>query len=98
VFAKWMQLEPRVLLLDEPTQGVDPASAKELLTQMLTLASGGAAVVVNSGDAEMLAEVCHRVLVLSHGRVVGEFEGATLTEAALVHAASDSESVKDGRP
>ncbi|HLS77554.1 MAG TPA: sugar ABC transporter ATP-binding protein [Nocardia sp.] len=86
VFAKWLQLDPKVLLLDEPTQGVDPGSAKELLADATTAAAEGSAVVVFSGEHEMLAAVCHRVLVLQHGRLVAELRGDELTEAALLEA------------
>jgi ribose transport system ATP-binding protein len=86
VFAKWLQLDPEVLLLHEPTQGVDPGSAKELLTDAVELASNGAAVLVFSGDQEQLAEICNRVLVLRNGAVVAELAGEGLTEENLLHA------------
>jgi ribose transport system ATP-binding protein len=86
VFAKWTQLAPRVLLLDEPTQGVDPGSAKDLLTQALDLAAQGTGVLVFSGDYEQLAAICHRVIVLHEGRVSTVLAGEALTEEGLLHA------------
>lgn len=88
VFAKWLQTAPGVLLLDEPTQGVDPGAAHDLLEDVVQAAASGAAVVVFSGDHEQLAAVCHRVLVLQHGRTVAELTRASgdLTEANLLHA------------
>lgn len=86
VFAKWLQLEPRVLLLDEPTQGVDPGAAKDLLADAVAAAASGSAVVVFSGEHEMLAALCHRVLVLHHGRLIAELSGGDLTEQRLLEA------------
>jgi ribose transport system ATP-binding protein len=86
VFAKWLQLRPRVLLLDEPTQGVDPGSAKELLGDAMAAAAEGAAVAIFSGEHELLAAVCHRVLVLHHGELIAELAGDSLTEHALLEA------------
>lgn len=84
VFAKWLQLEPKVLLLDEPTQGVDAGAAKDLLDRVVAVAAAGTAVLMNSGDHEQLVEVCHRVLVFSHGSIVAELSGPALTEEALL--------------
>ena len=86
VFAKWLQLEPTALVLDEPTQGVDPGAASDLLGEIVTAATRGAGAVVISGDYEMLSEICHRVLVLNHGRLVAELVGDELSEGAIVQA------------
>ncbi|MHC3003043.1 sugar ABC transporter ATP-binding protein [Gordonia sp. GN26] len=90
VFAKWLQLKPKVLLLDEPTQGVDPGSAKELLADALEAADAGSAVVLFSGEHELLAAVCHRVLVLHHGQLIDELSGDRLTEQLLLEACESS--------
>ncbi|RFA07441.1 sugar ABC transporter ATP-binding protein [Subtercola boreus] len=88
VFAKWLQLNPGVLLLDEPTQGVDPGAAKALLGDAMDAAAAGSAVVVFSGDHEQLAAICHRVIVLHHGEVIAELTRGSggLTEHALLEA------------
>lgn len=92
VFAKWLQTEPGVLLLDEPTQGVDPGAAKELLGDAMQTAASGSAVVIFSGDHEQLAAICHRVIVLHHGRVIAELTGEGLTEQALLEACESAPS------
>jgi ribose transport system ATP-binding protein len=93
VFSKWLYQEPKVFVLDEPTQGIDAGASKELLERVTALAERGTAVVVCSGDHELIAAVCHRVLVLSHGRVVAELAGDELTEARLLEACEDEPAV-----
>jgi ribose transport system ATP-binding protein len=86
LLAKWLCRFPAVLLLEEPTQGVDIA-AKALLHRQISLsARDGACVVVSSADNEELAGLCHRVIVLAGGRQCAELTGARLTVAALTHA------------
>jgi ribose transport system ATP-binding protein len=104
VLAKWMSMAPRILLLDEPTQGVDAGAKYEVLRILVDAAKAGSAVLIFSGDYEQLAHVCHRVFVLSHGHVVAELTGRDVTESAIVHAAQGewrgtvpmSTSVNDG--
>ncbi len=88
VFAKWMQIDPSVLLLEEPTQGVDAGAARELLGRVTDAAAEGATVLIVSGDHEQLLELCHRVVVLSHGVVVAEIDRADLSEERLLVACS----------
>jgi ribose transport system ATP-binding protein len=85
LFAKWMRMTPRVLLLDEPTQGVDIATKAELHRQILLAADAGACVVVSSSDTEELISVCHRILVMRHGRIVGTLSGKDKTVVKLSH-------------
>ena len=82
VLAKWLDREPRVLLLDEPTQGID-AGAKYDVLQLVCAATKGAAVVIASGDYEQLANICHRVLILRFGRITATLTGPDLTEATI---------------
>lgn len=89
VLAKWLRLHPRVLLLDEPTQGVDAGAQAEIYELLAQAARDGAAVIVSSSDTKELAAICDRVVVLREGRVVGEFDRAALSETALVRAVID---------
>lgn len=89
VFGKWLQLAPRVFLLDEPTQGVDAGAGHELLERTVGLARGGTAVLIVSGDHEQLAAVCHRVIVLHDGRTVAELAGDDLSESAILEACQE---------
>ena len=75
LLAKWLRCEPDVLLLDEPTQGVDIASRVEIHQHLTTTASHGTAVVLASSDVAELAAVCSRVIVLRGGRAVADLRG-----------------------
>jgi ribose transport system ATP-binding protein len=72
VLARWMQREPTVLLLDEPTQGVDVTARAEIYRIVRAAADGGAGVLIASSDFEEVANLCDRVLVLRHGTVAEE--------------------------
>jgi ABC-type sugar transport system ATPase subunit len=85
VLAKWLRMDPRVLLLDEPTQGVDVGAKTAIYELVGRAAQGGAAVLVSSSDTKELALLCHRVLVLRDGRVVSQIGRTELTEERLVH-------------
>lgn len=83
VLGRWLRREPRLLLLDEPTQGVDVGARADIYRQVREATSAGAAAVVVASDLEELAAVADRVLVLRHGRVVAEVRGAELTAHRL---------------
>ncbi|MET4639269.1 sugar ABC transporter ATP-binding protein [Mycetocola sp. 2940] len=84
VFAKWLRNRPTVILLEEPTQGVDIGAKQALYDAIDEAASTGAAVLVCSSEAKELVRVCDRVLVLRNGRISAEFSGDQLTETRLV--------------
>jgi ABC-type sugar transport system ATPase subunit len=84
VLAKWLRNEPRVLLLDEPTHGVDVGAKVGILEQIGAAAARGAGVLICSSDTKELASVCDRVLVLRDGFVVAELSGPALSEHRLV--------------
>ena len=86
VLAKWLRTSPRLLLLDEPTQGVDVGAKASVYRLVRQAAAAGSAVLVSSSDAKELAGLCDRVLLVEHGQAGGELSGAALTETALVHA------------
>jgi ribose transport system ATP-binding protein len=82
-----MLADPKVLLADEPTRGVDMGARVEVYRLLRESAADGRGIVVLSSDALELQGLCDRVLVLSRGRVVRELEGDSLTEAAIAGAA-----------
>jgi ribose transport system ATP-binding protein len=71
IIAKWLLTHPDVLLLDEPTRGVDIAAKAEIYNQILDAAREGLTVVVASSEIEELMLLCDRILVLCEGRMTG---------------------------
>jgi len=72
ILARWLRLDPKLLLLDEPTQGVDIAAREDIHRRIEHAAASGCAVVVCSTDSEELARLCTRVIVMLRGRVGAE--------------------------
>ena len=86
MLARWLCLNPKVLLLDEPTRGIDVGAKAEVQGVIDELAADGLAVVLISSDLEELIEGSDRVVVLKDGAQVGELTGADVTESALLAA------------
>jgi len=86
VLAKWLEVHPRVLLLDDPTRGVDVGGKAEIYDLIGSLTADGVTVVFTSSELIEYQAVCHRVLVLSSGRVVQEIPIADATEHELAEA------------
>jgi ABC-type sugar transport system ATPase subunit len=83
VIAKWMIAKPRVLVLDNPTAGVDPAARRQLFEIFHEAAADGLALLVFSSEPEQFAEHCSRVLVLGHGRITGELAAESLAAETI---------------
>jgi len=83
LMGKWLQTNPAVLLLHEPTQGVDIGSRRQILQIVAEVAAAGAAVLVASAEYDELAHLCHRVLIFRHGRIARELLGDDLTETRI---------------
>jgi ribose transport system ATP-binding protein len=87
VIAKWLMLKPRILLLNDPTRGIDVGTKQELYQLLRKLADSGAAIIFYSTDYDELVGCCDRVLVLYDGAVRSELVGAEITERALIASA-----------
>ncbi len=91
VLAKWLLAEPKVLILDEPTRGIDVGAKFEIYQLIHQLADRGAGVLVISSEIEELIGICDRVLVMRHGEITGEFGRHEFDRerilAAALHAA-----------
>ena len=84
VLSRWLRTEPNVLLLDEPTEGVDVGAKATIYKLISDAAKRGMAIAVSSSDPEELVGICDRVLVMRNGRVGTELSGGNLTEDRLV--------------
>jgi ribose transport system ATP-binding protein len=98
VLSKWLQLQPKVVLLDEPTQGVDAGARTQILQTVTELARQGSCVIVFSGDHEQLAAICHRVLVMSQGSISAELTDDQVTEDWLLSASQLGTSARTSSP
>jgi ribose transport system ATP-binding protein len=83
MLAKWLQTKPSLLLLHEPTQGVDIGARQQIFELTRKAAADGTAVVCVSTDYEQLAAVCDRVVVFGRGRVARELTGAQVTKERI---------------
>ena len=88
VLAKWLATRPRVLLLDEPTKGVDVGAKFEIHEIIRRQAARGMACLVASSDLPEVLALVHRVVVMREGRVQGELAGAEATEESVMHLAT----------
>ena len=86
VLARWLAKEPRILLLDEPTRGIDVGSKAEIYQLLDRLAARGVALLVSSSELPELLTLCDRIYAMYRGELVAEFDRATATEEALARA------------
>jgi ribose transport system ATP-binding protein len=88
VLAKWLHRMPRLLILDEPTRGIDVGAKSEIYALMDELAHEGAAILMISSDLEEILGMSDRVLVLHQGDLAGVLERGELSEEAIMHLAT----------
>ena len=88
VLGKWLALEPRVLLLDEPTRGVDVGAKEEIYRLMEELAESGVAVLFASSEMEEILGMSDRALVMHEGSISGQLERAQLSEESIMQLAT----------
>lgn len=81
ILARWMAIEPRFLILDEPTRGIDVAAKQEIMDQILRLARSGMAVLFISSEMSEVVRVAHRIVVLRDRRKVGELPAGSSEDA-----------------
>jgi ribose transport system ATP-binding protein len=86
LLAKWFQTEPRLILLDEPTQGVDVGARAQVFEAIAAAARSGAAILCASSDYEQLSAICDRVLVFNRGAVTEELIGDKINKSAIAQA------------
>jgi ribose transport system ATP-binding protein len=88
IIGRWLQTQPRVLLLDDPTRGVDVGAKAELYRLIDGLVKQGIGVIMTSSELPELLTVCDRILVLSEGRLTASFNRSDATEQKIMEAAT----------
>jgi ribose transport system ATP-binding protein len=96
VMGRWLEFDSKVLILEEPTLGVDVGSKAKIYGFLAQSLKQGKAVIMVSTDFEEVANLCHRALVFNRGAVVAELAGSQLTVQSLVHhAAGGQDTIKE---
>jgi len=88
VLGKWLALSPNVLLLDEPTRGVDVGAKEEIYRLMEQLAGEGVAILFASSEMEEILGMADRALVMHEGRITGQLQRDQLSEESIMHLAT----------
>ena len=95
VIASALAAEPEVLLVDQPTQGVDVGARMEIYRHLRNAANSGMAIIVVSSDAHEVASLCDRVMIFSRGRIIAELKGGDVREEEITSAVIKSTTVRD---
>ncbi|PRH84242.1 ABC transporter [Labrys okinawensis] len=90
VLSKWLATRPRLLILDEPTQGIDVESKSEVHTMIAELAQQGLAIILISSELPELVSMCDRIVVLREGRMTGAFLRGEVDQEKVIRAATDA--------
>ena len=90
VLARWLAIEPRVMILDEPTRGIDVAAKQEVMNEILALARSGLAVLFISSEMDEVVRVADRIVVMRDRRKVGELPGDSSEQAVYHLIAADA--------
>ena len=87
ILARWLQISPKVLILDEPTRGIDVGAKTEIFNLIRKLADHGVAVLMINSELPEILGLSDRILVMSAGKLTGEFTGGNVTpEEIMTHA------------
>ncbi len=96
LLARWLARKPRLLIVDEPTRGVDVGAKAELYKILRELAKSGVALLVVSSDLPEVLALAHRVVVMSEGRTVGELDAGQADEVTILQMATPKSVLSDG--
>ncbi|SMC71732.1 sugar ABC transporter ATP-binding protein [Papillibacter cinnamivorans] len=94
ILAKWLQEPPVLLILHEPTQGVDVGARQQIYKHIDQIVKRGAAVLCASSDYEQLVQICDRVIIFSRGRIVDTLSGPEITKERIVQLCYNSAAVQ----
>jgi ribose transport system ATP-binding protein/inositol transport system ATP-binding protein len=85
VLAKWLASDPEILILDEPTRGVDVGAKAEIYKIMNDLAAKGMAIIMISSEMPEIVNMCDRIIVMSDGKITGELERSEFDQEKILH-------------
>jgi len=88
LIARWLAIEPQVLVMSEPTRGVDVGAKEEIGNLIIELADRGISFILCASDYDELLRLADRILVLHAGRITAEFSHGAATRADLIHASA----------
>jgi ABC-type sugar transport system ATPase subunit len=91
LFAKWLETQPKVFVMDEPTIGIDVGSKEEIRGIIDEIARAGVGVLLVTTELEDLVLLCDRVLIMFRGAIIGELRGAAIEREAILHASACGE-------
>ena len=95
LLARWLAQRPRLLIVDEPTRGVDVGAKAEIYAILRDLAAGGTALLVVSSDLPEVLALAHRIVVMAEGRITGEIDAREGDEIGVLRLASPCGSTGD---
>ena len=90
ILGRWMLTKPEILMLDEPTRGIDVGAKYEIYQLICELAEAGKSIIMVSGELPELLGICDRICVMSGGRLVGEVDAATATQEQIMELAAQN--------
>ena len=90
VLGKWLSMNPKAIIFDEPTRGIDVGAKAEIYKLMRGLAEEGVAIWMISSDMEEVLGISDRILVMHEGRITGELKHEAFSEEAVMHLAVGS--------
>ncbi len=91
VLGKWLEVAPKVILLDDPTRGVDVGAKREIYALIRRMSADGRIILFSSTELPELIGLCDRIIVLYRGRIAGEIKGGGINERTLLHAVNTGE-------
>ena len=97
VLGKWLATNPKILLVDEPTRGVDVSAKSEIHNVLLDLAKNGMAIIVVSSELGELLQVCEKVLVLNRGRIVAELLTKNTSTHEMMELATGESTTRESK-
>ena len=94
MLAKWLDAEPRILIFDEPTRGIDVGAKAEVHSIINGLAESGVAIIVISSDLPEVLALADRIVVMREGQQMGVFDGETATQESIIRLATGQSSIE----